>query len=376
MPAEKPPKAKQSTILADRLYVRAGVRTTAITYKHADGRSEQLASAPTRLPERVAQAKAQALQQWAKMRGLEDGQPNANNTCGLFEDYFAWQAALPDTSTLKKAKTTLATNAREQKPLLAYFGHMLPSAITRAMVYQYSDIRAEQGAPAGVVKEIALASAVFSFGQRRDRVGNNPFQGLRLEKTSPETRRVIWPEIEFLTKVGRARGGTSHIQALAARAAWLAFKRPGEVLKLSRNQITDAGIEFHAIKRRKTQGALTITIEWSRTLRATIDEALSLRRWAEFGGSRAVFGNMAGHPYTKSGWGTQWKKLMDACEAQAAKEGVAFERFTLRHCRPGGVSEKRQNGEDDVYDGSGHTTRKMIDQAYDRRRTRSSTPAK
>jgi integrase len=371
--------------IAERLYVRAGKRTTTFFYKHADNTNEILASAPTVRPDKVAMAKSEALEKWGKLRG----QPNAGGKDptikGLFERYFAWQESLPGSSTLKKAASTLDTNRNEQTPLLAYFADMLPRQVTQTHLYEYMDLRAAAGAPKGCVKEVALFSAVMKYAIRKGELEVNPCHGLQVEASAPKTRRVTWDEIEFVTKVGRAAGGSYHVAALAARAAWLAFKRPGEVLKIPRSGqtsegrplgVTPEGLVFLANKRRRSQGELTITIEWTPTLRATVDEALQIGRWAAFAGDRLIFGNKAGHRYSKSGWGTIWRRLMAKCAAAAEQLEQPFTPFALQDCRAGGVTEKRRLGQDDVYDGTGHADRRMVDGVYDRRGERSAKPAK
>lgn len=373
------------TVVAERLYCRAGKRVTTFYYKHADNTNEIFATARTASKEGVAKAKIAALQRWGELRGMEGTKPQHKTVAGLFGRYFAWQETLPDSSTLKKAASTITGNKQEQKPLLAFFGEMLPPAVTAHMVYDYIDTRTEGGAPAAAVKEVALLSAVFEYGRRKGVVTDNPCHGVKAEKTVPRTRAVTWDEIEFLTAVGRELGGTYHVQALAARAAWLAFKRPGEVLKLPRSGqtkdgrplgVTEAGLVFLANKRKRAEGERTILIEWTPTLRETIDEALHIGRWQNFQGDRLIFGNLAGHQYSRSGWGTIWARLMDHAEKRAAKLERQFKRFSLMDCRPGGVTEKKGAGQDDVYEGTGHADRRMIDSIYDRRRQRSAKPAR
>lgn len=371
--------------VAERLYVRVGKRTTTFFYKHPDNRSETLATAPTVRPDKVALAKLEALEKWGKLRGVPEAGAPDRTVAGLFARYFLWQEKLPPTSAKKKAASTLKTNQQEQTALLAFFGDMLPATITQTLVYEYIDARSEAGAPAGCIKEVALLSAVLNFGIRRGELTANPCHGIEVEARPPRTRRVTWDEIEFLTQVARSLGGTFHIQALAARAGWLSFKRPGEVLKIPRSGrspdgrelgVTEAGLAFLGTKRRRSQGELVITIEWSPTLRATIDEALAAGRWQAFAGDRLIFGNLAGHRYSKSGWGTLWRRLMDKCATRAKWMEREFQPFTLADCRPGGVTEKREAGQDDVYEGTGHVDRRMIDQVYDRRKDRSAKPAR
>lgn len=373
------------TVVAERLYCRVGKRVTTFFYKHADSSNEIFATARTASKEEVARAKIAALQRWGELRGLEGTRPEDQTMAGWFTRYFAWQEALPANSTRKKADSTIQTNKYEQKPLLLFFGAMPPGAVSATMVYEYADLRAEAGAAKVAAKEVALLSSVMEFCRRKGALTDNPCRGVKLEGGTPKTRKVTWDEIEFLTNVGRSLGGSYHVQALAARAAWLAFKRPAEVLKVPRHGrspegrelgVTAAGLVFLANKRRRSQGERTILIEWSPTLKETIDEALHIGRWQNFQGDRLIFGNLAGHAYTRSGWGTIWARLMAHCEKRAAWMERDFLRFALADCRPGGVTEKKRTGQDDVYEGTGHVDRRMVDTIYDRREERSAKPAK
>jgi hypothetical protein len=370
-------------LVAQRLYCRVGKRATTFWYKHPDNHTEVFATAPTCRPDKVADAKARALQRWADLRAQpavpgSTPQQAASDArmAGLFKRYFAWQRGLARTSTLRKADSTLKENEREQVALLAFFGQMDPLALRTRHVYAYIDLRSQQGAPAGCIKEVALLSAVCRYGIRLGRLEENPCLGIEHETRPPRTREVTWPEIEHATKVGRKLGGTSHVQALALRAAWLAFKRPGEVLRVPRDGVTKEGLLFEANKRRKSQGRAQILIQWSDELRATIDEALALKRWSAFGGGRLIFGNLAGQAYSKSGWGSLLGRFMTACEADALKNDIPFKRFTLADCRPGGITTKKRAGQLDVYDGTGHADHRMVDQVYDRRTVKTSTPAR
>lgn len=367
--------------VAERLYCRVGKRVTTFWYKHPDNTTEVFASAPTVRPDKVALAKAQALQQWADVRGMPEPDGTSNTLANLFKRYFAWQDSLPNNSSNRKADSTLEGNRRESKPLLAVFGHMAPDAVTTPDIYGYVDARGAAGAPKVAVKEIALLSAVYVYGLRIGMATRNPCRQVKHEKSPPSQRHVTWAEIEHITAIGRKKGGTSHIVALALRAAWLAFKRPGEVLVIPRAAYTEQGLVFQGNKRRKSQGAVQILIEWSPVFRATVDEAMGLDRWKAFGGDRLIFGNLAGHAYTRSGWGTELRKLMAAAERSAKEEATrtdqecTFQPFTLRDCRAGGITSKKGRGEVDVYEGTGHADKRMVDQIYDRRTMKTSTPA-
>lgn len=143
----------------------------------------------------------------------------------------------------------------------------------------------------------------------------------------------------------------------------------------TRDQIKPEGIEWEAAKRQGGQAVQRGLIEWSPELRATVDEALAIKR-NKLAGSWYVFGNMQGQRYTKSGWKKTLSTLMAECIAQAAVEKRSFAPFSLQDCRPKGVTDKLDAKDTDVMDATMHTSEKMIRDVYDRRRTRTAKPVR
>ena len=115
-------------------------------------------------------------------------------------------------------------------------------------------------------------------------------------------------------------------------------------------------------------------IEWSPELRATIDEAIAIKR-NSVAGTMFVFGNMRGQLYTKGGWKAMLDDLMRECEKAAAERRTGFVKFSLQDCRPKGVSDKLECGDTDTLDATLHSNAKMIETIYDRRKSRKATPA-
>jgi len=143
---------------------------------------------------------------------------------------------------------------------------------------------------------------------------------------------------------------------------------------LTRDQITEAGIVWTAAKRQRGQAVKTALIEWSPALRATIDEALAIKRH-RLAGAWYVFGNLGGQRYTKGGWKATLARLMTRCAEVAAERKIAFRPFSLQDCRPKGVSDKMARGDVDTVDATMHTSERMVRQVYDRRRVRVAKPA-
>lgn len=126
------------------------------------------------------------------------------------------------------------------------------------------------------------------------------------------------------------------------------------------------GLEMVVGKRKKGQAQRSKLIEWSTELRAVIDEALALQRTT----SMYVFGNSDGQPYTTSGWNTNLRRLMAHAEKKA-KEGVEFQRFTLKDMRPAAVTDSVDVGDETITNATGHSSDRMVRQVYDRRKTKS-----
>jgi integrase len=170
-------------------------------------------------------------------------------------------------------------------------------------------------------------------------------------------------------------GGPQHIVALALKTAWLCLRRSVEVRALTRGQITDEGIVWKAAKRQRGETTKVGLIQWSVELRATVDEALAIKR-NKLAGAWYVFGNLSGQRYTKGGWKATLAKLMSECVAEAAKRQLPFAPFSLQDCRPKGVTDKMDQGAGDVVDATLHSSERMVRQVYDRRRVRVAKPVR
>lgn len=203
----------------------------------------------------------------------------------------------------------------------------------------------------------------------------NPFEDVERLATARKARRVADRELALAVEVGRRMGGPQHICALGLKTAFLCVRRSVEVRDLKRDQIRADGILWTGAKRQRGQEAKVALIEWSAELRATIDEALAITRYSDLA-SWYVFGNLSGQRYTKGGWKATLAKLMDECEAEAQRRGIAFMPFSLQECRPMGVSAKMERGDVDTIDATLHSSERMVRQVYDRRRVRVAKPAR
>lgn len=355
-----------------RLYERRGVRDYSIGYKSPNGTwAFRFKCAITDKP-KVAQLRREAI---AKAGQIANGAPSEDSFAALADAWLAWHEAKPMGSEGRRAESTLAENRREIATLKRAFGPMHAQTIERGDGYAYLDAceRADRGAKGN--KEISLARTILEYGIRVGKLKVNPFDGIVKLVTRQHARLVTDAELSLAVEVGRKLGGPRLIVALALKAAWLCLRRSVEVRALSVGQITDAGIVWAGAKRKRGTVGMQALIEWSPELRATVDEALAVKRYKD-AGEWFVFGNLSGERYTKGGWKATLHALMNACEAEAKERGLPFAKFSLQDCRPKGVTDKMVQGDTDVMDATMHTNERMIKQVYDRRRTRTAKPVR
>lgn len=347
-----------------RLYERVGKFKVSYGYKLPDGTWAFRLTAESSDKAAVARIRAEAIDRANVLNGapVEGGETEA-----LFRRYFAWQRGLPIDSEERKADSTLNENEKNEAPrLIKVFGKMKPAAIKAVHIYKYLDLRAAEGAPAKANKEIALLSAVLEFGRRKGVLETNPCRDIKYNKTRPDTRYVTPAELDLVMRTARERGGMYLVGALCLRAAYLTVSRPDEMRKITRQAIKAEGVEMVVGKRKKGHAQRSKLIEWSAELRAVIDEALSLQRTT----SLYVFGNSDGQPYTTSGWNTNLRRLMEHARKKAEKEGIEFQRFTLKDMRPAAVTDRVEEGDETITNATGHSSDRMVRKVYDRRKTK------
>lgn len=352
-----------------RLYQRIGKFKVSFGYKLASGVWAFKLSASVNRPDEVAELRKTAI---ARAEELNGNAVQAGTVASLVEKYFAWQAAMKPDDARRKAKTTLTENLRESANIVKVFGTMAPVAIKPKHVYGYLAVRADAGAPAKANKEIALLSAILEYGRTRGELETNPCRGIKYNPTKPSQKYVEAADLDYALAEARIRGGSYLILALCVYTAYLTVSRPGEMRTLTRQNIKPEGLEIVVGKRHTNQVSKRKLIKWSPILQSTITEALSLQRTTGL----LVFGNTTGQLYTRSGWTTIWTRLMGYCETKAKKEGVEFVRFTLADMRPAAVTDRKERGDINITNATGHSDERMINQVYDRRTVKKSESTK
>jgi integrase len=350
-----------------RVYERRGARTYSIGYKRSNGQWAFRYSCPIADKNQVSELRRKAITESAL---LNHGVRSSGQTEELIDAWFTWQESLPPSDLNRRADSTLRENKRESKNLKLAFGHIDPAAITKTDGYTYLDACVQAGRPEKGNKEIALLQVILEYGVRIGRISTNPLTRIRKNKTVKTSRHVSDVEMSLALEVGRSKGGARLIVALALKTAWLCVRRSVEVRGITRDAIRDDGILWQDGKS-KTKPA--VLIEWTDELRATMNEALALKR-NHVAGSMYVFGNMRGQRYTKGGWKAMLSDLMTVCVSEAEKRKIEFKPFSLQDCRPKGVSDKLASGQTDTQDATGHSSERMIRQVYDRRAVKKAKP--
>lgn len=354
-----------------RLYERLGKRRYSIGYKGADNRWQFRLHCDAGDAIAIQRTRADAIRKSAQ---LLDPAASDDSFAVMSAAFFSRQDSLPLNSSQRRAESTLQENRREARNLVKSFGAMNVHHMKPHHAYEYLDACDAAGRGPKGNKEISLAVSMFELYVRTDRLRANPFKGIRKILTSPESRLVTENELNFVLTVGRDKGGIKLLAALILWVGYLCVRRPGEVLSLTKTQLTDDGIQWTATKARNGRQGRRGLIEWSDKLREIIDEARTLKRH-DGAPDEYVLGNLAGHRYTKGGWKKTLNYLMNDCVSRAAAQGRTFKPFNLQHCRPAGVTAKLLNNDGDVLDATLHTSERMVKQVYDRRAERRAKPA-
>jgi len=294
----------------------------------------------------------------------------------LVDDWFKFQNDLPEKSTRKRAKSTIDENVREARNLKNVFGQLAIVDIKPHHAYAYLDkCDTLSRGPKGN-KEISLLSVFMQRAVRMGIIDINPVRGVDKLPTSPSSRYVEDDELELSLTIGRQRGGSAHLAALALRVTYLCVRRSTEALDLRYADTSDDGIRWIGKKRQAADFKRAVLIKWSPELRAAIDEARAVRGQINGSDAEFVFGTENGTRYTRGGWKKTLSRLMAACEEHAKTHGVSFNKFSLQDQRAKGVTDKLAAGHIDVQDATLHKTKRMIDDVYDRRRVRVAQPSK
>jgi len=303
----------------------------------------------------------------ARRKLLElDSEPNqAGTVSDLLDELMKERNRLKERGKL--SPETITSNELELIPLKKAFGKMAPEAVRPKHIWDYLHLYRGAKTPIRANREIALLSRMFSRLVNAGALDVNPCTGVDRNEESERDRLVSDAEFDAFLTFCRANGhlpadspmktlsDAGKRLALAATVAYLSGKAQGQVLRISRTQIKDDGIEFAGRKR----GARTL-VQWTPALRAAVEESLALPTKVK---STYLICNADGQPYTSSGFKAMWQRAMNAWVEKGN------ERFTFHDLRAKAVTDTTEAGRK-ASDLTGHRTEAVVSKVYDRRRIR------
>lgn len=328
-----------------RLYMYEGKRTT--TYYTIDRKNKYI-----NLGHDLREAKRQLLE-------LEGEVPEPGSIADHLDDLIKARWRLVRAGKL--ATRTLESNEAEVEHLKAAFGKMKPPALKPSHIWLYLHKYRGVESPVRANREIALLSTLFNGLLGAGIVDRNPCVGIERNEEIPRDRLVSDKEFKSFLKYAWRHGDAGRRIALAGYIAYITGKAQGQVLKLTRGQLTKEGIEFAKRKR----GAQTLVL-WTPLLRKLIKVAIAMPCSID---PLYVIHSQAGTPYTPSGFKALWHRRMGEWCA------LGHERFTFHDLRAKAVTDMTEQGRK-ASDLTGHRQEATISSVYDRRRVRKSLAVK
>lgn len=248
-----------------------------------------------------------------------------------------------------KAPRTQRDNQYEMQFLRAALRSMVPAEFRPRDGYAYYNERKKKSLRRALA-EMALLSHVFTKAIEWGVVEENPCREIRKERAKPRRRYVSEAEYAAAYKVM-----TPMVQC-AMDLAVLTGLRPGDLLGLTRVNLTDDGIEVATSKTGKR-----LLIEWSEALRSTVKRALAQIPQVR----QPVICNKQGKAYTVDGFNTIFYRAM--CKAVKDEKSGLTERFQFRDLRAKSAS-------DDTVEAAskrlGHADPKITERVYRRKAER------
>ena len=261
----------------------------------------------------------------------------------------------------KRAPRTLEDRQADAVNLKAAFGKMRPEALEPAHVWTYLHKARGVDAPVRANREVTFLQITFNWARGQGIVSVNPCVGVERNEETARDRLVTDEELRDFVALATARGHAGERAALAAMIAYLTGKAQGQILKLHRNQITDAGILFAARK-----GGARVLVAWSPELRAVVDRSIAMKCKAP---PLYVVHTSQNGPYTAGGFKKTWRVCMDAwIEAGGAP-------FTFHDLRAKAATDVIEQGRK-ASELTGHRQEATVAKVYDRRHLRKSAPVR
>lgn len=312
---------------------------------------------------------------------LQAGKPQPGTVAELLDDFHAYRQKKTGPDAL--ATGTLERNAVEIAALKKPFGKMAITTFRRSFAWQYlHQFRGVQN-PVSANREISYLSSAFDYAIDLGRIEVNPVAGVEYQKEQGRDRLVTHAELisfcEFAIAnghhadaSGKKDGDSGRRIALIAQLAYLTSKAQLQVLRVTRRTHVDRagvtrlsdidaeGIRFGGRKR----GHATMVL-WTQPLRDVAQQLLALPAKAD---PVYLACKPDGDAYTTAGLKTMWQRIMRAW-LLASPADAPRERFTFHDLRAKAITRLKEDGRQ-AMDLTGHTTERVADSTYDRRRIR------
>jgi integrase len=200
---------------------------------------------------------------------------------------------------LKRSAQTQKDQARKLERLKSVFGEMRPDQLTPQHCYRYLDTRRTKDrkpARTAARHEIVLLGHVLSKAIRWGLASTNPVRALDFGKRAGKRARIPLQQVELVRAVASER------IKVALDLAVSTGQRRGDLLSLTRSQLTDEGILF-----RQSKTGAEVLIGWSDDLRSIVERAKKVA--PQIPGDYLIR-TRKGKPYSARGFSAIWQRLM------------------------------------------------------------------
>jgi hypothetical protein len=382
------PEPKNEPTGVDRLYKRTGARKVSFWYKHADGRTETLATAPCKDRAALAEAERAAKR---KALDIQAGQVIAGSVADAI-DRFKSDVDSKHFRDQSRDGKYVRNSAYER--LTKFFGRMAPMKLETHNGYQYLDARAKAGAPIGANKDLALMQTMCNYWIKWGIVKANPFVGMMLNTADKDVRSIERSHVVKFYLWALKQEQSYRTMGLAAMFCYLTGFRAAEVRPFHKGGILDAGVRVIGAKRKRGEAETHKLRLWSTRLRVVVERA---KRDCVVD-SVFLFPNRKGQSYSKSGWASVWqdamyafigakdpviareweeKKAREAAQRKGKKSDKVrllltehSDYFSMLDIRPAAITTKLENRDADAYDFAAHASPSTTHKHYDRRKVK------
>lgn len=195
----------------------------------------------------------------------------------------------------QKAPQTQVNNRAQIARLRAVFGDMAPGEVRASHVCQYRDKRGAM-TPTAANRELEVLAHVFRYAVEWGATDVNPCREVRKLRLAKRERYVEDWEFEAVYAVALP------MMQVAMDLALLTGLRRGDLLALTRDNVTDDGLLV-----RTSKTGVPLLVEWTDELEEVVARARGIQPQVR----RTLIANRQGRPYTPTGFGSNWRRLMD-----------------------------------------------------------------